>query len=258
VAGTARAQRFILIPEYGWGDQVVDRGELPLPARAFLRQQLQCEPRVAFLFGRCYVFRDGFDLWTWNGRFVLYEGGRYWELPREDLGRLLGPNAASTLAVPWGYRLPPGMATGLGLVAVVVCLVSYEKRRARRRASLMKDERYVEALQAYADRVSQVKLPSAGDRREFLAAGVERLTAAGVSRHRAEADLRLLVAAIERHQAHALRDEAHELADEGDWESAAANYRQAAVIMEAWDAKAAKFLHGRAEECLRELRREPD
>jgi hypothetical protein len=98
---SAFAQRFIYIPAHGSGDEVVILCDLPREIRAAVREELQCEPKVAFIYWHCYLFKDGFDLWTSNGRFVLYDGGQYWELPRETLAKMLGPDGASKLSRPW-------------------------------------------------------------------------------------------------------------------------------------------------------------
>jgi hypothetical protein len=251
----AFGQRVIIIPRHGSGDELVTLSDLPPEVRAALRQELHCEPAAGFIFWRCYVFANGFDLWTWNGRFVLYEGSRYWELPREEIEQLLGPERSSRLRVPWRYRLPPGLTTIVGVVGVLWFYVHWQGRAGKRFNRLMKDDRYVDALQVYAGQCVQIENLGMNERQACLAAATDHLVVAGVSLRRAEADVRLLVSTVERQQANQLRDEGYELAMAGDWEDAASHYQHAAEIMQIWDVKVARFLRGRVEWCRRELLR---
>jgi hypothetical protein len=251
----AFGQRFFIIPKSGSGDEVVTLSDFPPEVRAVLRQELHCEPVAAFIFWRCYVFRNGFDLWSWNGRFVLYEGSRYWELPREEIEKLVGPERSSRLRVPWRYRAPPGLATIITLVALFWFSLHFQGRGARRFKRLMKDSRYVDGLQVYVEGLDRIERRSIDQRQACMAAAADSLIAAGVSTRRAQTDIRLLVRTVEVQQVDQLRRDAYQLAMAGDWENAADEYQHAAEIMEMWDAKATRFLRDRVTWCRRELLR---
>jgi hypothetical protein len=240
LSGSVLAQRIILIPEHGAGDKVVVICNLPPEVRPAVREALQCEPQVAFLYWRCYLFRDGFDFWTSNGRFVLYHDGQYWEFPRETLEKMLGQGAESVLSTPWNYWVPPGLATSLALVAVLcVCVYRSAQSRANR---LVKDSRYQLALHVYVQGLPGDSEPTGEDKKKAFAAGVEFLQKSGVPAEKAEPALRLLVGELERGRSYELREQAVEHEQAGEWEQAIDYYEQAARLREEWDRKDHEFL----------------
>jgi tetratricopeptide (TPR) repeat protein len=239
-SGTAFAQRFIVIPEHGYGDQVVVLGDLPPQARAAVREQIHCEPQVAFLYWHWYAVSDGFDFWTSNGRFVLYDGERYWALPHESLAELLGPEAETMLSTPWRYWIPPGLATVMAVVAVA-CAAGYLSAVARAKR-LRKDWKFDKALEIYIQSLLPDTEPGEDDKRRAFAAGLEFLHRHEIPPTKAEAGLRLLVAQQVRDRSYELRNQAvlHEQA--GEWEQAIDYYSHAARLQAEWDQRDHEFL----------------
>jgi hypothetical protein len=260
--GTTHAQRVLIIPAHGVADKVIDFGALPADLHAVVRQQLGCVPRVAFIYRHFFIFRPGFDLWRWSGRFVLYHEGECWDLPREELDALLGLDGTARLSTPWEYYLSPGLATILGLVALVVFFERRTRSAAKRFSRLLQDEHYVAALGAYAEALPKGAAPTPEQRRAGIEAGVARLVLAGVRERRAHKDLRMLIGTVEVQRSNELRDQAYDLAMDGAWEEAAAYYQEAAEYAADWNPKAAQFARGRVDWCQREAlrarRREPD
>jgi hypothetical protein len=250
------AQRIVLIPQMDSDDEVIVETDLPpVIAKAF-REDFGCDARVAFIYRRFWFARPGIDLWTWNGRFALYDGGaQCWDVRRETLDEMLGAERASSLYVPWRYRLPSGLAALIGIVGLCVALAHLQKRKSRRFAALMKEDRYLEALQAYVAQLKELERPTLGQRQDALTAAANGLVQIGVSPRQAKSNLRLMVGTIERQQADLLRKQAFELAEDRDWEAAAAHFQQAADLMQAWNAESVKFLQGRVDWCRRERAR---
>ncbi|MFO0926633.1 MAG: hypothetical protein U0736_06275 [Gemmataceae bacterium] len=72
-------------------------------------------------FYRHYLFGEGFDLWTWGGRWVLFAGTEYWPLTDAQLNELLGAEQAASLGRPLRYTFPPGLLVLLvGAVGVAI------------------------------------------------------------------------------------------------------------------------------------------
>jgi hypothetical protein len=213
-----------------------------------VRQELGCEPRVAFLYRHWYVFRDGFDFWTANGRFVLYDNGRYWNISRENLDQLLGPDAAR-LSTPWHYWIPPGLATCIGLVVLVGVMIYFS---AQSRANRLSQKGiYQEALQVYVQNLPGEEEPDREAKMKALAAGVEFLRNSGIAEDKAERSLRLLVGEMERGQSYEFRNRAVEYEQAGHWDQAIENYEQAARLREEWDGKDYDFL----QKCIERVRK---
>jgi hypothetical protein len=236
----AFAQRFVYIPGSGSGDEVVVLCELPPAVRAAVREELECEPKVAFIYWHCYIFKDGFDFWTSDGKFVLYDKGRYWELPREKLAEMLGPVGATKLSTPWRYLIPPGLATSLTIV-VLLCVCVYRSAESRTKR-LLKNSSYQQAVEVYVKSLPADKEPDREDRKKAIAAGVEFLQNSGIPAEQAESSLRLLIGELERGHSYDFRNQAVEHEQAGEWEQAIANYEKAARLREEWDRSDYEFL----------------
>lgn len=240
VSDSAWAQRFIIIPEHGSGDRVVVISELPPEALPVLRAQLGTEPKVAFLYEHFFILHPAFDLWTWNGRFVLYRDGVYWPMPREAIAALLGPDGESKLSVPLGYWLPSGLATFVGLI-VALSITVYVSRSARARR-VLKDDRFQKAVEVYARNMPPEGTPSAEDRDKAFAAALSFLENEGMERDKAEPGLRLVIAELDHQHSLDLRAQAVEHEQQGEWDQAIALYEQAARLCESVDRKDYEFL----------------
>lgn len=250
VGGVALGQRIIIIPEHGWGEKVLILSDLPPEAQAAVRQELKQNAQLGFLFWRCYAFKEGFYFWTWNGRFVLYADGMVWEVPPETLIQWFGSD--ERLAVPWSYRIPPGLVTILAISLLIWGLVHFRQRRESRVQRLLTEERFVTALRHYATHLPSDQNPTPDQKRTAISAGIAQLVADGIPARKAEAELRLVLSTIEQQRSTELRDEAYELAMSGEWERAIPLYQEAAVLVEEWNADAARFLYGRIQWCRAE------
>jgi hypothetical protein len=242
-SGSVFAQRIIYLPESGSGEEIVILCDLPAQARAELREKLQRDPKVAFLYWHTYLFKDGFDLWTSKGRFVLSDGDAYWDIPRETLVEMLGPDGENRLSTPWKYWIPPGLAT-FGAIAVLLTLIVYFSAQTRAKR-LINNGLYQDALTAYFQSLPVDSEAAKEDRARAIAAGVELLQRSGVPRSKAESRLRLLVGEIEREQSYEFRAQAVDQEEAGQWDQAVENFEKAARLREAWDQKDYEYLQNR-------------
>jgi hypothetical protein len=136
---------------FGWGETIGRVGELPERVREEVRRELGHDVSIGFHYHRVHVF--WLDLWTWDGRHVLYRGDRYWALGPDDWGQLIGYGAARELDQPLSYRFPMG-AVLIGTLFLVGTLWSRVFPSGRERARrLLRDERYREAIELYVRRV---------------------------------------------------------------------------------------------------------
>ena len=73
------ARRGIPIPViWGHGEKISKMGDLHPVVREAVTSELGHDVSVGFLYNHFHIFYA--DLWTWNGRHVLYRGDQYWEV----------------------------------------------------------------------------------------------------------------------------------------------------------------------------------
>lgn len=130
ITGVAEAGKGFIV--WGRGEHIKDCGALPGTVRDRLAG---LDPGVARL--RIGYLYDSFDIfwletWTWNGRHVLYVGDSYYDLKGELLEAFAAAGGKEHLYVPLGYRVPPGLVAGLGVIGVMLL---WELVKARRGAS---------------------------------------------------------------------------------------------------------------------------
>lgn len=91
-----------------------------------VRAEIGTDASVGFVHDAFGVF--WLDLWTWNGRYCLFEDDRYWELSAERAAALLG-RSPGELREPLFYTFPPGLLALLGVAAGVVPYAFYSRYR---------------------------------------------------------------------------------------------------------------------------------
>lgn len=252
---TAQAQRFVIVPATGISDGVIIVAELPAESRALLRQELGCEPKIAWLYETFCIGSDRFDFWRYNGRFVLMHENKYWNVPRDVLVSMLGPQGESILSIPWSYWFPTGIVTVVVIIAVVILVAVRLSRIDKRLHILQQDERYVAAMQAYLQRLPESGVPSYEQHQEYIAAGVAHLVDQGEKARTAKSQLKSLLRAASNEHANDLRVQAFELAEAGQWVKAMHHFQEAADVAHYWNADSAKFLRGRVKWCRQQAER---
>jgi len=85
----AATSHAVSIPiSFGHGEKVTELGKLPPEVHQVVAQQLGANVSVGFLFDRFHIHYV--DLWTWNGRHVLYDVYRYLALDAEQWQQYIG------------------------------------------------------------------------------------------------------------------------------------------------------------------------
>jgi hypothetical protein len=205
---------------------------------------------VGFHYRRCFLFGEGFDFWSWDGKYVLYQGDKYFTPTDEQLTQWLGKDQFDALGKPLAYRLPPGLLTVLALVAVVVGWLWLFPPAPLRLKRLARDRRYQEALQTYGRSLPEGSEHSPEEKEEALAAAIQVLEGQGVAPAAARVNLRLLLAEMDRQRSYELRHQAVVHEEAGEWDLAAQYYEQAARLRVDWDKNDCDFLL----QCIRRVR----
>ena len=145
-ADTAFARRGIPIPVvWGKGEELKELGELPPEVAKTIQEESGKYLKVAYLYERAHVF--WMDIWTWNGRHVLYSGDEYWEPDSETWQAMIGGQPAQKYGKPILYRVPvlPALIL-LGVVGISVRKIFF-KTEDEKLAVAMNDQRYQKAIQ---------------------------------------------------------------------------------------------------------------
>ena len=89
-------------------------GEVPEEHHEAIRTELGGPANVGFVHHAFGLF--WLDIWTWDGRFCLYHGDKYWEIDAEQAAVFLG-KPIDKLGKPIFYTLPPGLLVLIAIVA---------------------------------------------------------------------------------------------------------------------------------------------
>jgi hypothetical protein len=125
-AAPARAAEMAFVIVWGNGETITHLQDLSPEARQLLPPEMPRGLRVGFIYNYVHVFWC--NLWTWNGRYVLYGNNRYWPLEAGELEMLTG-KTESDFGKPFFYHFPLGLMIlcGLFVLSGVVSLVNKRK-----------------------------------------------------------------------------------------------------------------------------------
>jgi len=97
--------------------------------------------KVGYLYQQFGIFF--LEIWTWDGKFVLYEGDNYNDELADDA---LANIAATGLSKPWNYTFPPGFLVILVAAMIGLALFLHGRKQAKEVAIIMGDQRYQQAF----------------------------------------------------------------------------------------------------------------
>jgi hypothetical protein len=230
---------------FGYDDAVEHVADLPPEVQAEIRQALDEDLNfnVGFVYRRAFVFHESFALWTWNGRFALYDGGNVLEVPPAELERVLGAQRYSALQVPRAYRWPTGLISLIFLVLIVAALIYFMPTEHRRVQRLLQDPKYTQAAEIYSASLPKDDEESTKEHREqALIAAIDFLVEKSIPRAEAAANLKKIISHHEELRSKHLRQQALAAEMAGDWNEAIDLYEEAAELRELWDEKDFEFL----------------
>jgi hypothetical protein len=196
---TADAGLAVPIPIiWGKGETVAQVGELPPEVQQEATRELGANVSVGFIYNRFHIYYA--DLWTWNGRHVLYTGDKYLALDAAQWQELIGESAESKYGKPFRYRFPLGIViiAALGVVSAIRPYVFPSD--ARRIEKLLNDPSYRNAINSLFP-TDRFPLRVEYDAEEYDRA-IASLTAAGISETKAKKNLDLLAGAVKMERAH--------------------------------------------------------
>jgi tetratricopeptide (TPR) repeat protein len=137
------------------------------------------------------------------------------------------------------------------IVAIGFVIVAWQGLFPSATKKVLKDDRYHQALAVYRQHLG-LDEPTLDPRRDAFAAATEFLVKAhGIRSAEAASNMRLMVAAYDRDQSFELRNEAAIYEEAGDYQSALANYEQAARLQQEHDQKDHEVL----QRCIARVRR---
>ncbi len=190
----AEARRGIAIINYGDTVKtigpVAEPGQLPPEASG---------AQVGYVHNRFGLF--WLDVWTWDGRYCLFQNDSYWEIEPEQAAAALGVSV-DQLTKPMLYRVPPGLVAVLVLVVVGIGYNAMGSSKNKQVAQLFEDARYRRALELIEQRTKQApedSQPEPGGSTPFALGfedGVKYLEGEGINRSEAEANLGVMVNTI--------------------------------------------------------------
>jgi hypothetical protein len=228
------AQRVWVIPPTGAGYNYTVLAELPAVLRDAFQRELDCEPKVVWLFWGYSLGRVGFDFWRTDGQFVLMDvrTGNYFDPPLEELKTLLGPVISASLRVPWSYYVPPGIATVLVIVAIIAVFVWRHGRLERRLNQLKADSRFDDATQLYLNLMSPEEHHLTHSHEEAFEAAWQHALQAGISEKLLSRDFRAALKQQVKDFVNTLRDSAFGMRNEGHMEQACLQFTLAAHLLQ--------------------------
>lgn len=108
----------------GGGEDISFVRELPAAGKKYAAKKYPKGIKVGMKYSVFHVFFV--NVWTWNGKYVLFDDKGYAEPNAKEWDKLLGKGGEKKLKKPFWYKFPPGaviIASLLALVAVAAILM---------------------------------------------------------------------------------------------------------------------------------------
>jgi len=173
---------------WGHGESVTHLGKLPSEAQRAVARDLGMDVSVGYLYSHCHLYYA--DLWTWNGRHVLYNGDKYWTPDDAGWQQLLGDSVESKYGKPFLYRFPLAILLICAVISAYGFRPIFFPSTAERLKRLHLNPAYMAAIETVFP-ADKYPLRTDYDEHDFEQA-IESLTAAGISAAKARKNLRLL------------------------------------------------------------------
>jgi hypothetical protein len=202
-----------------WGETIKHVEDVPVQPKGKLPQGLGLPGgNLAVGFHYSYFGIFWLDLWTWGGKFCLYQGQNYLPLQPNEIAEILG-KSEDQLSKPWYYTFPPGLMIIVGIVGLCIVVGLFTKSPEQKVKVLLEDPRYQKALEvlseeskkqeaaaaarahAQSETEAQVggavpaEAPAAEIDKPYVAA-LNHLIGEGIAAHEAEQNLNLILTSL--------------------------------------------------------------
>lgn len=112
------AKGFMLITS---GDEIRKVADLEPEFKEMADQELGAGVQVGYMYQHFGLFF--LEVWTWDGKYVLFREDEYWDPPESELAAMAGVSSVDDLGKPWQYTFKPGL---LILVVLVGGYVAFK------------------------------------------------------------------------------------------------------------------------------------
>lgn len=190
--GEAHARRGIMLITSG--DSITEVAPLDPEAAKAVEAETGAGAAIGYKYEQFGVF--WLEIWSWDGKYVLFNGDDYWDIPDEQLAAMAGVGSLDELSKPLTYTIPPGLAIivvavlGFGAFAIFSKGDDEDEDDAvggqpAGPTSLANDPRYQQAIAAYH--------ANPGNHDQKISAAVALLMQHGVDHQQGYANLMALL-----------------------------------------------------------------
>ncbi|MGE3818723.1 MAG: hypothetical protein AB7I30_04760 [Isosphaeraceae bacterium] len=191
--------RIPIIIYWSQGETIEHLKDLEPSIRQELAQVIGHEVAVGYHYKCFNVY--GLNLWTWDGKHVLFQGDHYWIPPNEEAWNdLVGVGGVDALGKPIWYRFPAGLSLAGGLIGLTILAGLAFPSNATKAQRLMKKEPYQEAWRVFVEKMTIPPQPDDAPPPDHVAiyekafqAAVGRLQDHGIPHDQAEANFETLI-----------------------------------------------------------------
>ncbi len=177
---------------HGHGEKIEKIGDLPDGMKQAMSAELGQQVSVGYLYGHFHIYY--IDFWTWDGKYVLFNGDRYWKMEDGEWLMLLGELPSQKFGKPYAYRFPLGTTFVLVIVASYFLQSIFFPTDEQAFAKAVKDSRYLAAAELVLpnDRLS---LSTHIDDQKFESA-ISSLKDLGITEVKARKNLTLILLGV--------------------------------------------------------------
>jgi hypothetical protein len=103
---------------FGGGEDISFVRDLPAAGKKYAAKKYPKGIKVGMKYSVFHIFFV--NIWTWNGKYVLFDDNGYAEPNAKEWDKLLGKGGEKKLKKPFWYKFPPGAV----IIAVLLALVA--------------------------------------------------------------------------------------------------------------------------------------
>ena len=109
---------FLLITS---GDEIRKVADLKPEFKELADQEMGAGIQIGYMYQHFGLFF--LEVWTWDGKYVLFRDDEYWDPPEAELAQMAGVSSVEDLGKPWQYTFKPGL---LAIVVLIGGFVAFK------------------------------------------------------------------------------------------------------------------------------------